>query len=190
MNETRITVHGNVVNEPVAREGRNGSVFTTFRVATTPFKRTADGKFADGDTSFYNVIAFNALAGNVAAALKKGQPVIIEGTLAIRQWSGSDGQSGTSAEIDADHVGHDLSWGRASFERVSRAAALGYERTGDPEVRESLQAMNAAATETDRPAHVDADGVVDDDYDDSAPNSVTTLGDPETDPYVLQDPAA
>ena len=215
MNETRITVHGNVVSDPVERLGRNGSVFTTFRIATTPFRRTADGRFVDLDTSFYSVIAFNVLAANAAASLRKGQPVIVEGNVAIKQFLGADGQARTSAEIDADHIGHDLTWGRATFERVSRAAALGQDRTADPEVRQSLQAM--AGDDPDGPAHVDADGVVGDEplgqedpragaesgavgagvesrvevAEGSAARGgtgggdTTGLGDPETDPYEV-----
>src|SRR5215218_7130144 len=166
MNETRITVHGNVVTEPVERQGRNGSIFTTFRIATTPYRRTADGRFVDGDTSFYSVIAFNALAANAAAALRKGQPVIVEGNLAMKQYVGTDGQPRLSPEVDADHVGHDLSWGRATFERVSRAAALGQDRTADPDVQASVRALAEREPGAgERPAHVDANGVVDDDYD-------------------------
>lgn len=164
MNETRITVHGNVVTEPVERQGRNGSVFTTFRVATTPFRRLPDGRFIDGDTSFYSVIAFNALAANVAAVVKKGHPVVIEGKLAIKQYVDGDGLTRTSPEIDADHVGHDLSWGRSRFERVSKAAALGHDRTADPNVRAQMLAMTESA-DGQRPPHVDANGVVSDDFD-------------------------
>src|SRR6476620_7342555 len=164
MNETRITLHGNVVSEPVERQARNGSPYTSFRVATTPYRRTADGRFVDGDTSFYSVIAFNALAANAASALRKGQPVIVEGNLSIKQYVGNDGQPRTSPVIDADHVGHDLSWGRASFERVSRAAALGHDRTADPDVQASVRALSDGDSLEQRPAHVDADGVVDDDY--------------------------
>ena len=196
MNETRITVHGNVVSEPVERQGRNGSIFTTFRIATTPYRRTGDGRFVDGDTSFYSVIAFNALAANAASALRKGHPVIVEGNLAIKQYVGNDGQLRTSPEIDADHVGHDLSWGRASFERVSRAAALGQDRTADPDVQASVRALaEGEPAGADRcPAHVDEDGVVDDDYGldaeaaeggrDGGEEGLPT-GDPETDDYEV-----
>jgi len=192
MNETRITVHGNVVSEPVERQARNGSTFTTFRIATTPYRRTAEGKFVDGETSFFNVIAFNALAANAANALRKGQPVIVEGNLTNKKYLGNDGQQRTSPEIDADHIGHDLSWGRASFERVSRAAALGYDRTADPDVQQSLRALGDDAEE--RPAQVDADGVVSDDYDPDADGvelggdegtAVRASGDPETDDYEV-----
>jgi single-strand DNA-binding protein len=167
MNETRITVHGNVVTDPVQRTGRTGSIYTTFRVAHTPYRRGADGRYYDGETSFYSVITFSALAANAAVALRKGQPIVAEGNLTVKQYVGSDGQARTTAEIDADHVGHDLSWGRASFERVSRAAALGHDRTADPDVQATVRAIaeGAAPPAETRPAHVDADGVVGDDYD-------------------------
>ena len=141
MNETRITVHGNVVTDPVQRTGRTGSIYTTFRVAHTPYRRGADGRYYDGETSFYSVITFSALAANAAVALRKGQPIVAEGNLTVKQYVGSDGQPRTTAEIDADHVGHDLSWGRATFERVSRAAALGHDRTADPDVQATVRAI-------------------------------------------------
>ena len=59
----------------------------------------------------------------------------------MKQYVGSDGQPRTTAEIDADHIGHDLSWGRATFERVSRAAALGHDRTADPDVQATVRAI-------------------------------------------------
>ena len=194
MNETSITVHGNVVSEPVERQARNGSTYTTFRVATTPYRRTPDGKFVDGDTSFYDVIAFNALAANVASALRKGQPVIVTGHLSIKPYLSNDGTPRTSPQIDAAHIGHDMSWGRATFERVSRAAALGQDRTADPDVQASVRAMAEGESGPSdlRPAHVDADGVVDDDYDHESvgataanDDDVLATGDPETDDYEV-----
>ena len=203
MNETRITVHGNVVTDPVQRTGRTGSIFTTFRVAQTPFRRGADGRYYDGETSYYSVIAFNALAANAAVSLQKGHPVIVEGNLATKQYVGSDGQPRTSAEIDADHLGHDLSWGRATFERVSRAAALGRDRTADPDVQATVRAIvegeappaERAALAAERPDHVDENGVVGDDSDpdldeehDPAAAGRAELGDPETDDYEVVPP--
>jgi single-strand DNA-binding protein len=197
MNETRITVHGNVVSDPVQRTGRTGSIFTTFRLAHTPYRRGADGRYYDGETSYYSVIAFSALAANSAVALHKGQPVVVEGNLTVKQYAGTDGQQRTTAEIEADHLGHDLSWGRASFERVSRAAALGHDRTADPDVQATVRAVAAGeALPDDRPAHVDVDGVVADDYDpsrdepgladdDRTAASHVALGDPDTDDYEV-----
>ncbi|MDN5798217.1 MAG: single-stranded DNA-binding protein, partial [Intrasporangium sp.] len=159
MNETKVTVHGNVVTDPTPRAARNGSTYTTFRVATTPYRRTADGSYADLDTSFYSVIAFDTVAVNAAASLHKGQPVIIEGNLSTKTFADRDGVLHTSAEIEAQHIGHDLRWGRATFQRVSRAAALGADRTADEEVRRSVADLDA---EAERPANVDENGEVHD----------------------------
>lgn len=192
MNETRVTVHGNVVSEPVERSGRNGSVFTTFRVGTTPYRRTAEGKYLDGETSFYSVIAFNALAANAASSLEKGQPVIIEGNLSNRSYVGSDGVTRNSSEIEADHIGHDLRWGRASFLRMSKAAALGLDRTADADVRNAVaeQLNESGSPSLSRPADVDADGVLHDEPATEPSADKVFVGDPGTDDYTVDEPAA
>jgi len=196
MNETRVTVHGNVVSEPVGRTGRNGSVFTTFRIGTTPYRRTAEGKYLDGETSFFSVIAFNALAANAASSLKKGQPVVVEGNLSNRSFVGSDGISRVSPEIEADHIGHDLTWGRASFLRLSKAAALGLDRAYDEEVRVAVAEQHEAAGVTaSRPANVDVNGVVQDGpvtptVPSSSPAASDYSGDPDTDGYTVEESAA
>ena len=187
MNEIRITVHGNVVNEPLKRTGRSGSVFTTFSIGATPYKRTADGKYVDGETSFFNVITFDALAANAETSLKKGQAVIVEGNLSNRTYVGTDGISRRSLDIEADHIGHDLKWGRASFMRVSKAAALGLDRTSDEEVRSVLAEMNGTeGVHVDRPANVDSNGEVHGELVGEDP----FFGDPDTDDYTAEEPAA
>lgn len=212
MNETKVTVHGNVVAEPAQRDTRTGGVFTTFRIATTPRRRTADGRYVDGETSFYGVIAFNALGANVTASIHKGMPVIVSGTLSTREWQGADGLLRHSLEIDAEHVGPDLAWGRSHFERVSKAAALGHDRLAEPEVAAALRDLaerdraepddHESDHESERPANVDADGVVHDEADaaDAADGDRgagghvargsfgAATGDPETDAYEVVDP--
>lgn len=200
MNEIPITVHGNVVAEPVERQGRAG-IFTTFRVATTPYTRTPDGKYVDKDTSFYDVIAFKSLAGNVVASVKKGQPVVVIGKVSMRRWVDRDGTVRNNGEITAEHVGHDLARGQAQFTKVSRAQSLGLDPTSDPDVRADLPDLPAEGARSthlddfgdspgpdepddgysgpdDRPANVDENGEVHD----------SPFGDPETDPYTLKEP--
>jgi single-strand DNA-binding protein len=157
MYESFVTVVGNVVADPVERTTRSGGPFTTFRVASTPRYRTSDGRYADGPTSFYGVCAFNVLAANAARSLQKGQPVIVHGKLRVDEWRDERDQPRTSVQIDALHVGHDLTWGQATFSRVSRAEALGHEPMSDPEVQSSLRAVDDG-----RPANVDENGVVHD----------------------------
>ncbi len=193
MNEIKVTVHGNVVTDPTPRAARNGNIFTTFRIATTPYRRAADGSYADMETSFYSVIAFDAVASNAAASLHKGQPVIVVGNLSNKSYVDKDGVHRTSTEVEAHHIGHDLRWGRATFRRVSRAAALGADPAAQDEIRASVAAMNE---EAERPANVDENGEVHDvevpgppapDFADPEPEATTPdFGDPETDNYLAE----
>lgn len=118
MNETQVTIVGNAVEDPVVRFGKTGQQFVTFRLASTVRRRDgATGGFVDVGTNFVTVLAFRQLGQNVAVSIRKGQPVVVSGRLRVNQWSAGD-RSGTSVEIDASAVGHDLTRGRADFTRV------------------------------------------------------------------------
>ncbi len=117
MNESFVTVVGNLVADPQARSTKAGKPFTTFRLASTTRRRQGNGEFVDGNTNYVNVVAFNALGANVAASLHKGEPAIVYGRLRVNQWATEGGQNMTSVEVDAYNVGHDLTRGQAAFQR-------------------------------------------------------------------------
>lgn len=201
MYETQIVVHGNVASEPVAREGRNGNIYTTFRVATTPRRKGPDGNYFDLDTTYYSVIAFDRLAGNVASSVRKGHPVTVAGSVSQKAYVNNEGEPRQSLEIQADHVGHDLRWGRSVFSRVSKGVALGFDRTASDDIRTDVQALNEGLER--RPANVDANGeihgevhgeleaVPGETHDPQLTDAIERgYGDPETDPYELEQPAA
>lgn len=116
MNESQVTVIGNVATTPQLRG--NGVPLCTFRVAQTA-RKIVDGEWQDGHTSFFDVACFRSLAENVLASVRKGDPVVVAGRLKVREWSTAD-KSGTSVDLDATSVGHDLLRGRSSFLRSPR----------------------------------------------------------------------
>lgn len=120
MNETQLTVTGNVVDTPTLRQTRNGHWVANFRVASTTrrYDREA-GKWVDASTLFVNVTGWRAMAQNIADSVHKGQPVIVYGRYYQREYTVNE-QVRTSYELEAAAVGHDLSRGVASFERVAR----------------------------------------------------------------------
>jgi len=104
MNETYVTVSGNVVGDPVVRATGAHVPFVTFRVASNVRRMNfKTGEYADAGTNFVNVTAFRALGVNLANSLKKGEPVLVYGRLRINQWVNGE-KSGTTVEIEGGDV--------------------------------------------------------------------------------------
>lgn len=119
MNETLVTVVGNVATQPEIRKSANGVISARFRLATTARRWDRErAAWADGHTSFYTVWAWRQLGENVAGSVSVGEPVVVQGRLKVRQERDADGQRWTSAEIDAVAVGHDMTRGTSAFRRT------------------------------------------------------------------------
>lgn len=121
MNDTTVTVVGNVATTPVFRELPSGPV-TRFRIAVTArhFDR-ARNAWADGHTNFFTVWAWRALGVNAQSSLAVGEPVIVRGRLRVRDEE-RGGQHWQSADIDAHAIGHDLARGTSAFRRTGKVA--------------------------------------------------------------------
>lgn len=143
-----ITLTGLVATNPRHIVTSEGLAITSFRLASNQrrFDRTQNA-WVDGDTNWYTITAFRQLGMHVASSVEKGQRVIVTGRVRIRDWE-SGAKSGTTIEIDAESIGHDLTWGRATFTRSIMAAkpADGAESTSDR--GGELDDASAAAPET------------------------------------------
>ena len=80
------------------------------------FDRTAN-KWVDGETNWFTVTAFRQLAINSAGSISKGERVLVTGKLRVRDWDNGE-RAGTSVEVEAEALGHDLTWGTAIFTRT------------------------------------------------------------------------
>ncbi|GAA2025029.1 hypothetical protein GCM10009819_05020 [Agromyces tropicus] len=152
-----VTVVGVVGSDPRHTVTATGLPITNFRLASTRryFDRET-GKWADGDTNWFTVASFRQLALNTARSLRKGERVVVHGRLRVRAWETGE-RSGTAIEIDADSIGHDLSWGVAVYTKTVGARAVdpagegaGVEREAEASVTASpdLDAAEADATWT------------------------------------------
>ena len=158
MNETYVTISGNVVGDPVARTTKANVPFVTFRVASNV--RRVDfktGEYIDAGTNFVNVTAFRSLGVNLANSLKKGEPVLVYGRMRINQWVNGE-RSGTTVEIDAYNVGHDLSWGQTKFVKVAKPQLNQNDRMADPEVQDAADQLDRDAAMADDDYLEDGDG--------------------------------
>jgi len=122
----QITVQALVATSPRHLVTQEGLPITSFRIAagTRKFDEVM-GKEVEGDTNWYTVTAFKALAINSAQSVSKGDRVIITGSLKVRDWDNGE-RAGTSVEIQATSIGHDMVWGISNFERV---AEVKFEQT-------------------------------------------------------------
>jgi single-strand DNA-binding protein len=121
MNDSQLTIVGNVVDTPKLRRTRNGHFVANFRVASTPrrFDREAN-TWVDGSTLFVTVTCWRGLGENVAQSLRKGQPVVVLGRYCQREYEREE-KLHTAYELEAIAIGHDLARGVASFEKVYRS---------------------------------------------------------------------
>jgi single-strand DNA-binding protein len=114
----QITVLGLVATTPRHLVTQDGLPITSFRLAASSLKfDTAQNKWIDGETNWYTITAFRQLAINIAGAISKGERVMVTGKLRVRDWDNGE-RAGTSVEIEAESVGHDLNWGTAVFTRT------------------------------------------------------------------------
>lgn len=122
MNDTMMTIVGNVVDTPRRRRTKTGHEVTNFRVASTSrrFDREQE-RFIDNATLFVNVTCWRQFGVNVDESLQKGQPVLVYGRYYMREYKVEE-QVRTSYELEALAVGHDLSRGTSQFTRVRQSA--------------------------------------------------------------------
>jgi single-strand DNA-binding protein len=135
-----VTITGLVATTPTHLVTAEGLSITRFRLASGQrrFDR-ATQSWVDGETNWYGVSAFRHLATNTVNSLLKGQRVIVTGKLKVREWTAGD-KKGISVDIDADAIGHDLTWGTSVFTRSAAATVA------DAENEEALADADAPDT--------------------------------------------
>ncbi len=159
-----ITLTGLVATTPRHLVTGEGLPITSFRLASTQrrYDRGAQ-KWIDGETNWYTITAFRQLAINVVGSVNKGQRVVVSGKLRVRDWESGD-RAGTTVEVDADAIGHDLSWGTSVFTRSVASTVA-----------------NDADLPSDRPAVLEEDGGSESTAE-SSTHSATDSGDSDMDP--------
>jgi single-strand DNA-binding protein len=145
--ETYVTVTGVVASEPRAVRLEDGLRITSFRVASTTRRRERGGDWVDGSTTWLTVTCWRALATNAAESVHKKDRVVVHGRLRTRDWVAADGTQRTSLEVDADAVGHDLSFGTSVFARVRRVEPVESGARGEADELARQAAMDCAEDE-------------------------------------------
>lgn len=114
-----LTLTGYVTAEPkLWHTARTKTPVASVRVGSTPRRldRTT-GEWQDGETSYYTVKCWRRLAENVHGSLRKGDMIIVRGKVTTRTWVDDQQRTRTEMQVEADSVGHDLSFGWSRFNR-------------------------------------------------------------------------
>ena len=114
-----MSVTGIIATSPRHVVTKEGFDVTSFRLASTGRKfDKGHNTWVDADTNWFTIVSFRQLAHNANLSLTKGDRVVVRGKLKVREWSNDD-KSGTSVEIEAESLGHDLLWGTTTYQRSS-----------------------------------------------------------------------
>lgn len=150
-----VTIVGRVATDPTHGQTAGGAPVTNFRLASTHRRfDSATQAWIDADTNWFSVAAFRQLGEHAKASLRTGDSVIVTGRLRIRTWE-SNGKQGTSVDIIADAIGHDLRWGTTAFLARTRATPSDAgTHAAAPEARSADQ-ENDFDTDTDTDTDTD-----------------------------------
>lgn len=111
---SKIGVTGLVATTPRHLVTQDGLPITSFRLLSKEVKAGFNGEATTEESNWYTITMFRQLAINVAGSINKGDKVVVYGNLSVRDWDNGE-RAGTSVEIMADTIGHDLLWGTTVF---------------------------------------------------------------------------
>mgnify|MGYP006278025453 CR=1 FL=1 len=112
---------GNLTADPELRFLSNGTALLKLRIACGERRKTAEGKWEDGDTTYLNVSAWRQIAENAAESLTKGTKVMVTGRLKSRTVEHPEHGKQTYYELDADSIGPDLTNATVKVSRTVRS---------------------------------------------------------------------
>lgn len=100
-----MNLYGPVIGRLGADPERIGSTGARFRLSSSDRAKNEQGQWEDRDQTWTTVKVWGKNAEHVMATLKKGQEVIVVGTLVEDSWTDNAGNKRTSYELKADHIG-------------------------------------------------------------------------------------
>lgn len=145
---------GTIGSDPRTGTLPDGRPYIGFRLAVNhSYFNSETGTYEEGETSWYDVAAYGSMAQSAACSLRKGDPVLVVGRLRVRDWENGE-RSGTSVELVADALGHNLRFGTGSFRRHTarrreQHAGEGEPSGGDPGGPWGLDPVDATARGSD-----------------------------------------
>jgi single-strand DNA-binding protein len=123
MNATVVTFAGHLADAPELRFTPNGRAVAKVRVAVNERYQNSTGDWVDGNTSWYTVQAWGALAEHLAESVGKGDRVLVHGRLGQRPYETETGEKRHAWEVTAEEIGLSLRHTSAESTKARTAGA-------------------------------------------------------------------
>lgn len=105
----KVTLLGNVGNEPEIRSTQNGDKIANLSIATTESWKDKNSGERKDRTEWHRVVIFNSgLVGVIERFVNKGSKLYIEGQLQTRKWTDKNGIDKYTTEVVVQRFGGEL----------------------------------------------------------------------------------
>jgi single-strand DNA-binding protein len=131
MNELRLTIVGNLTDDPELRFTTGGDAVCGFTIAyNSRYMDRTTNEWKDGEPLFMRCTAWRDLAENVAESLTRGTRAVASGVLKQRSYE-KDGVTRTVIEMTVDEIGPSLRYAVAKVTKKGGGGGKG--QRGDAE---------------------------------------------------------
>ncbi len=96
--KNRVTLIGNLGQDPETKTTETGKKVTHFTLATDDGYKNSEGQKIS-ETTWHNIVAWNGLADIAGKYLKKGRQVAVEGRIVYRSYEDKKGITKSITEI-------------------------------------------------------------------------------------------
>lgn len=100
----KVTLIGNLGNDPELRSTQSGSAVANITLATSESWRDKETQETKERVEWHRIIFFGRLAEVVNEYLRKGSQVYVEGRIQTRKWQDKDGNDRYTTEIVANEM--------------------------------------------------------------------------------------
>jgi len=147
MADNTITVVGNVTRDPELKFLNSGNAALKLSIAVNRRWQNRQTQEWEERVSFFDVVAYGAMAENVANSLQKGARVLVNGRLEQRSWETENGDKRSIVEINADEIAPSLRWATAVVTRTPRAEGGNFQSNDRPAAARTNEPSNYAFDE-------------------------------------------
>ena len=145
MNETQLTITGNLVDDPELRFTPAGSRWPSSASQHAPVLRQGIEQLEGRRQPVPHVNVWRQAAENVAESMTRGTRAIVTGRLRQRSYETKEGEKRTVYELEADEVGVSLRNATAKVAKVTRTSG------GDAQASRQAAGQGADPWASDEP---------------------------------------